>query len=208
LVVLLVMPLAALWADAPRPWWSPRPGIDERIHSAQVNADIERLKRQAQFVVTVEDDAEMARLLIPRKLVKAWQHASLSPARDTAVASARSWSLPTLVAGLALTLSLTLGGLRLAGWRPRWSGAGKVAALLVLAVASVGMVVALVRADVPPGPSPRRPLLPERPDLPREAVVEPLLLKSKVTVEVLPEGEVIQLIVPRSLLAPLVTQPR
>jgi hypothetical protein len=166
-----------------------------------LRAEAERLKRQASLVVTVEDQAETARLLIPRKLVRAWQHASLATPRDSAVASARGWSLSTLIAGLALALSLTVGGLWLTGRLPRFGGRG--AALLLLAVLALGVVGALVRADVPPGPSPR-PYIPL--NVPKEFAAEPLTLKGKVEVEVVPEGEVIQLFLPRSMLAPLANQ--
>jgi hypothetical protein len=205
LLLLVVAPLVVVRADLPRPWWEPRPDpIADRM-----KADAERLKRQAPLVITVEEKAETARLLIPRKLVKAWQHASLATPRNTAVASDRGWSLPTLAAGLALTLALTLGGLWLAGWRPGWDGPGarKVTALFLLAVLALGVLGALVRANFPPGSGP-----PLSPEWMRDAVAvkpigpEPLRLKGKVEVEVVPEGELIQLFVPRSMLAPLTQQ--
>jgi hypothetical protein len=190
LTVALLMFLLTAWvavrADLPGPWWQPRPDPS----AERMKAEAERLKRQAPLLITVEENAETARLLIPRKLVKAWGHASLSRPRNTAVASVWSWSRVTVAAGLGLTVALTLGGLWLVGRWPRGAGGGS--ALLLLAVLALGLAGALVRANAPvPFPSFTQP------------VPAPLRLKGKVEIEVVPEGDAIQLFVPRSMLAPL-----
>jgi hypothetical protein len=191
-LLLLATPPAAVRADVPALSFEPRP---DPITS-RVKAEAERLKRQAPLVITVEENAETARLLIPRKLVRAWQHASLVRPRDSAVASGRSWSRAMVVAGLGLAVALTLGGLWLTGRWPR--GASRGAALLLLAVVALGLAGALVRANAPP---PRDLYLYDRRPVP-----EPLRLKGKVEIEVVPQGDAIHLIVPRSMLAPLTQQ--
>jgi hypothetical protein len=196
LLLVVLVPLVVVRADLlGGRWFESRPDpIEERM-----KAESERLKHQAPLVITVEEKAESARLLIPRKLVRAWQHASVARPRDTAVAAARDWPR-AIAAGLGLTLALTLGGAWLAGWRP---GTRKVTALLLLGVLALGLLVPLVRANYPPGTHPPGRVFQEgvRPVGP-----EPLRLKGKVEVEVVPEGDVIQLFVPRSMLAPLAPQ--
>src|SRR5262249_22102829 len=159
-------PLAVARADLPRPWWEPRP---DPVTSRR-QAEAERLKRQAPLVITVEEQAETPRLLIPRKLVQAWQHASLVRPPGSAVGRGRSGSRALVVAGLGLAVTLTLGGLWLAGRWPR--GASRGAALLLLAVVALGLAGALVRANAP---LPRDLSLYDRPPGP-----EPLRLKGKV----------------------------
>jgi hypothetical protein len=67
---------------------------------------------------------------------------------------------------------------------------------VLLGVLALGLLAALVRADVPPLGALRSP----------QPVTEPLRLKGRVEIEVVPEGEAIQLFVPRSMLAPLARQ--
>jgi hypothetical protein len=193
LLLLMAAPLVAVWADVPRFSFEPRP---DPVASPR-KAEAERLKRQAPLVITVEEQTETARLLIPRKLVKAWQHASLSGPRDPAVASIRGWLPATLVAGLGLTVALTPAGLWLSGGR----GRRRIAALLLLAVLALG-VLGTLRANFPPGSGPRR-----SPQGIMKVGPEPLRLKGKVEIEVVPQGDAMHLIVPRSMLAPLTQQP-
>jgi hypothetical protein len=116
------------------------------------------------------------------------------PSRD---ANAGRIGLPTIVAGLALTLAFASGGL----WLVR-RGRGRTAAGLLL-VAAFALGATALWADIPgPGGGRARPPRP-RPPEPVPANTTPLALPAgveltgQVLLEVAPVGDAVRLIVPK-----------
>ena len=132
---------------------------------------------KVKLVVLTGDNLREAHLRIPQNLL---------PAEKTEKGSEASLlGLPTVIAGLALTLAFVSGGFWLVR---RGRGPGRTAAAVVLAASLFGLGASVVWADIP------RP--------PRTAHQSPVLLPAGVqlsenmVVEILPEkGDVITLVV-------------
>jgi hypothetical protein len=141
--------------------------------------------------VEVDPAATQPRLVIPRHLLNAIP--PLPGVRPGAEAPKRfgAASLPTIVAGLALTLSMASGGV----WLVR-KGKGRAAALLVgLGVFAFGTASLVADVSVPkktPAPTPARTI----------ALPADVKLPNKVLLEVADDGNAIKLIVPKGMVAP------
>lgn len=150
----------------------------------------------AAVVILVDDKAPEPRLEIPRKLLANLRVSADGAEDGTRRAEARpAWH--TILAGVALSCSLALGGLWLVRARHR---PGAKALLLLSATACLLAVGAgCLWADIPspfgrPRPRPPAPAEPEK--LPAGVV-----LAEKVPISVVERGEAIRLIVPREQLA-------
>jgi hypothetical protein len=160
-----------------------------------VPPDLPKPKKESpttSVVIVANDQVKEARLQIPRKLVKDLQVGGLFPEGGDARTENRLPALNTLVAGLTLSLALTLGGLWLVRQRRRTPGRGATALLLAAAVL-LGASGALVWANVPPRERPPQPANPTGMPLP-----------GKVAIEIVDKGDAITLIVNRGELAKIV----
>ena len=132
------------------------------------------------LVVQFDVKAPQAKLEIPRKLLgQAKAGLGIEPP-----AVANSSRLPTIMAGLSLTLAFVCGGLWLARHRGQFGGRG----LALLAGAGTLLAVggaSLVWADVPVRPIAR--------PVPLPAPVAPVFGDVRVIVEVVEKGDVIKL---------------
>ena len=152
--------------------------------------------QEVKLVVQVDDKAKVARLQMPLNLVFGTPNPPAGPAPLPLRrgADAGPLGLPTIVAGLALSLAVASGGLWLA--RRRW---GRPAAmLLVLSLFAAGS--AAVWADLGPrplGPVPR-PAKPIKPAVPALKLPAGIELSENVILETVPHGDHLTLIVPKS----------
>lgn len=96
-------------------------------------------------------NVSMAHLVIPAKVLA--RLAEKAPRASAAPTGPR-----TVVAGIALSAALVVGGLQLV--RRKNTGARQTALLLTLSGAIVFVAASAVWADIAPGPGPRRPVLP------------------------------------------------
>jgi hypothetical protein len=133
------------------------------------------------LVVSVDDRATEARLIVPKKHLGAV--AAVLPNEGSRPIR---WS----VVGIPVAVALALGGLWLTGLRPRLR-AGSLAVLLGVIVLGVAGVTAWANPAPPP--------------MDYQAVVPPLT--GKVTVEVVEEGESVHLILNREMLKDLAGKP-
>ncbi len=102
---------------------------------------------KVKLVVLTGDDLKEAHLRIPQNLL---------PAEKAEKGSEASLlGLPTVIAGLALTLAFVSGGFWLVR---RGRGPGRTAAAVVLAPSLFGLGASVVWADIPRPP--RRPVVP------------------------------------------------
>jgi hypothetical protein len=102
--------------------------------------------------------------------------------------------LPTIVAGLALTVALASGGF----WLVRRGSGSTLAGLLVMATLALGATA--LWADIGPGPRPRPPVRPQFKETKGTPVTLPAdvqITSNKITVEVSPVGDTVRLIVPK-----------
>lgn len=152
--------------------------------------------QEVKLVVQVDDKAKVARLQMPLNLVFGTPNPPAAPAPLPLRrgADAGPLGLPTIIAGLALSLAVASGGLWLA--RRRW---GRPAAMvLVLSLFAAGS--AAVWADLGPrplGPVPR-PAKPIKPALPALKLPAGIELSENVILETVPHGDHLTLIVPKS----------
>jgi hypothetical protein len=127
--------------------------------------------RDVKLVVMVDEKAKTARLIIPQGLLTDDKRRS-----DAGV--------PTILAGLALTLAFVSGGLWLARTRAR-----KVAAaILVVALLAFGTAALYADLVVRPKPEPKAITLPAG-----------ITLSDKMTLEVAEKGDTVKLIVNSSM---------
>jgi hypothetical protein len=138
----------------------------------------------APFVIVVDDGAQQPRLEIPRKVLSSLRAAGDTQDGDTRRAGILP-QLHTIIAGVALSLAVTLGGLWLVRSRRRGTGPHPALLITALALATVGGVL---WANVPAPPPPR--------DVPAGISVT-----DKMTVQVANEGDAIRLIVSSKQLA-------
>jgi hypothetical protein len=151
----------------------------------------------APVVILVDDKAQEPRLEVPRKLLANLRASAEDGADDgTRRAEARpAWH--TILAGIALSCSLALGGLWLV--RARYRPGAKAALLLLTTVVLLGVGAGCLWADIPspfgrPRPRPPAPAEPEK-------LPEGVVLSEKVPIQVVERGEAVRLIVPREQLA-------
>src|SRR5579884_547277 len=128
--------------------------------------------REAKVVVEVDERAKQPRLVVPAAL--------LGP-QPRPGAGAGFGQLPTVVAGVALTLAFVTGGF----WLLR-KGPGR-ALVLLFAVSLLLAGTAFVQADVPRDPPPKAVKLP----------ADVRISQDKLTLEVVPFGDTVRLIVPK-----------
>jgi hypothetical protein len=150
--------------------------------------------RRVSLTVEVDDRVKEARLQIPANLLP--PAAPAAPARG---ADAGPWHLPTVVAGLALTLSLASGGL----WLLRRGTTRRVAAgALLLGLFALGGAALFANAPIlgntfaqplPPFAAPPGPL----PNLLLPADVR---LSPNIVLEVVEKGDGVKLIVNKAML--------
>jgi hypothetical protein len=112
-------------------------------------------------------------------------------------ADAGKQGVTTVVVALALTLAFATGGF----WVVRRGGSRYLAILLVLSVLALG--TAALWADIGPRPAPRPRPVPPQPqpaqvELPKLHLPSGVVLPSKITVEIVPQGDEIRLIVPKA----------
>jgi hypothetical protein len=138
-------------------------------------------------VILTDDKVTETRLEVPKNLLASLRADAGVPNGDSRWAGLSSLQL--VVAGLALTAALTLGGLWLV--RSRNRPAGRTLIVLLAVVTLLG-AAGIVWANVAPPPPPPKPVLPDG-----------LLLSEKVTVDVVEKGDAVRLIVPRADLAKL-----
>ena len=136
----------------------------------------------APLVVVLDDGVQQPRLEIPRKVLSNLKAAADGQDEDTRRAEALP-RLHTIIAGVALSLSLTLGGLWLVRSRRRFSGAALLVAALALTAAG-----SVLGANVPAPPPP-------------PSVPAGIPLADKATVQVVDEGDAIRLVASRKQLA-------
>jgi hypothetical protein len=146
--------------------------------------------RRATLTVEVDDRVKEARLQIPANLLP--PAAPAAPARG---ADAGPWHLPTVVAGVALTLAFATGGL----WLLRRGTTRRVAAGgLLLALFALGGTALF--ADIP-GPGRGRPRPPAPPGpLPTLLLPADVRLSPNIVVEVVEKGDGVKLIVNKAML--------
>ncbi|HZY84544.1 MAG TPA: hypothetical protein VFE78_06920 [Gemmataceae bacterium] len=161
----------------------------ERIPPRERKEVLPRGARRATLTVEVDDRVKEPRLQIPANLLPA-----AAPA--TAPRKADAWHLPTVVAGVALTLSLASGGL----WLLRRGTTRRAAAgALLLALFALGGTALF--ADIP-GPGQRarpRPPAPAGP-LPTLLLPADVRLSPNIVVEVVEKGDGVKLIVNKAML--------
>jgi hypothetical protein len=146
--------------------------------------------RRVSLTVEVDDRVKEARLQIPANLLPP----AAPPARG---ADAGPWHLPTVVAGLALTLSLASGGL----WLLRRGTTRRVAAgALLLGLFALGGAALFANAPIlnvfeRPPPKPPAPQAPPTLLLPADVRLSP-----NIVVEVVEKGDGIKLIVNKAMI--------
>jgi hypothetical protein len=129
------------------------------------------------LVIVLDDSAKQPRLEIPRKVLSSLKASADGQEGD----GRRVEALPvlhTIVAGVALSLAFTLGGLWLVRSRRRFTGTG---AALLLAALTLTVAGGVLWANVPAPPPPR----PADPGIP---------LADKATVQVVDQGDAIRLV--------------
>jgi hypothetical protein len=137
----------------------------------------DRAPSAVPFVIVVEDGAKEPRLEIPRQVLSTLRASGDGNEGDTR----RAEGLPrlhTIIGGLALALSLTLGGLWLVRSRRRFTGTGPALLLAAIAIATVG---GTLLANLPPPVEPK----PTTPGVP---------LADQVAVQVVDHGDAIRLV--------------
>jgi hypothetical protein len=165
LVVLLGGQLAA---NPPAP--PPKPPVKEPAAAA------------VPMNVVIDDKATEPKLVIPKKVLATLKADAGDPDPDTR----RVEHLHLIVAGCALTLALTFGGLWLVRGRRK---PGSTALLVLVALGGVVAVTSMVWANAGP------PRLPAPPGIP---------LADKVTIETSEQGDTILLFVTRDQLTKIV----
>lgn len=182
--VLLLAPVAAR-ADI-RPGPGPRPPVvPPAVNRIKVNLVVDERASEARIIIP---QAALGQQAAPGGFGGARGEADPAEAAPEAIPERRAAdTLPTVVSGLALTASLSLGGL----WLARRHGRG---ARVLLATAAVGLALAggaYVWADL--GPFPRGPVRPPPAnDVP--ALLPALLRLEGVRVDVVPQGDAVRVI--------------
>ena len=140
--------------------------------------------QKAKLVVAVDDSVKEAHLRIPQNLLPA-------AGKTEKGAEASAFGLPTVVAGVALTLAFVSGGFWLVR-RGRAPASITAAVVLGLSLACLGASVAL--ADIPRPP--RKPLPPIPLPLVLPAGVQ---LSDNIVLDIVPKGEPLTLVVNKSM---------
>jgi hypothetical protein len=152
--------------------------------------------REVPLVVQVDAKAKTARLQVPFNLLFGQPGANPpgAPAVPPRGADAGRLTVPTLVAGVALTLAFASGGL----WLARRRAGRSLAILLVLSLFAAG--TAAVWADLGPRPlGPVRRPQPVPPALPALKLPAGVELPDKLILEAVGAGDRVTLIVPKAM---------
>jgi hypothetical protein len=142
-------------------------------------------KATVPVVILTDDKVTETHLEVPKSLLASLRADAGEPDGDSRRAGLAPLQL--VVAGLALTVAISLGGLWLVRYRNRPGGRTLV---VLLAVVTVLGAAGLVWANIAPPPPPPKPVLPDG-----------ILLSEKVSVDVVEKGDAVRLIVPRGDLA-------
>jgi hypothetical protein len=152
--------------------------------------------QEVKLLVQVDDKAKVARLQVPVNLLSdPPPGAPPAPPPPRRGADAGALGVPTIVAGLALSLAVASGGLWLV--RRRW---GRPLAILVV-VSLFAAGTAAVWADLGPrplGPRPPPPAPPVPAALPALKLPAGVELSDKLILESVPPDDHVTLIVPKS----------
>jgi hypothetical protein len=136
---------------------------------------------KTKLVVEVNDDLKEARLQIPRGLLQG----KGDPRKTDAGA------LPTIVAGLALTLAFASGGFWL---MRRGAGRGVTVALLALAVLALGATALWANAPIT-----TKDFKEGTYSLPAVPLPAGIQLSEKLTIEIVEKGDTVKLLVNKSM---------
>jgi hypothetical protein len=134
--------------------------------------------QKVKLTVEVDANAKQPRLVIPRSLANPPKKADAG------------LGIPTIVAGVALTLAVVSAGF----WFIR-RGPGRSVAAAVLVVALFALGVSALYADIGPGPRPKPPIPPAVTTIKLPADVP---LQEDVLIEFADKGDAIKLIVPKA----------
>jgi hypothetical protein len=147
-----------------------------RANEAAPPPDKPSLPAAVPVVIVVDDSAQQPRLEIPRKVLSSLKASADGEEGDTRRAAILP-QLHTIIAGVALSLALTLGGLWLVRSRRRFTGTGAALLVVTLAVAAGGGALWANLPPPPPMPDPG------------------IRLADKATVQIVDKGDAIRLIV-------------
>lgn len=151
---------------------------------------------KVKLVVKVDEKIKLPVLQVPLNLAMGQQAGPGGQALPPAGADAgRRLGMPTIIAGLALTLAFASGGL----WLVRRGSGRALAILLVLSLFAGG--AAAVWANGAPRPLPRPPAPQPRPALPELKLPAGIELSDKLILEPVAAGDHLTLIVPKSMVA-------
>jgi hypothetical protein len=173
IAVLVLASAGHLFANPPAPP-PPKPPIKEPAAAA------------VAMNVVIDDKATEPKLVIPKKVLATLKADAGDPDPNTR----RVEHLHLIVAGCALTLALTLGGLWLVRGRRK---PGSTVLLVLVALGGVVAVTSMVWGNVGPPPPPPPP--PVAPGIP---------LADKVKIETVEQGDTILLVVTRDQLIKIV----
>jgi hypothetical protein len=156
---------------------------------------------KVKLVVKVDEKSKLPVLQVPINLALGQQGGPGGQALPPGGADAgRRLGMPTIVAGLALTLAFASGGL----WLVRRGSGRALAIFLVLSLSAVGAAAVWANAAPPPPTpfGPRQPAPPPaRPALPELKLPAGIELTDKLILEPVAAGDHLTLIVPKSMVA-------
>ncbi|HWG42746.1 MAG TPA: hypothetical protein VN688_08170 [Gemmataceae bacterium] len=168
-----------------------RPGLPPAVQPGR-----RILPVKVKLEVKVNENAKLPVLQVPINLALGQRPAAgggaALPAEDEDTDRRAAIGLPTIVAGLALTLAFASGGL----WMVRRGSRRSLA--LLLAVSLFAACTAAVWADIP-GPNRRPRPVPAKPGLPSLQLPAGIELTDKLILEPVPNGDHLTLIVPKSM---------
>jgi hypothetical protein len=152
---------------------------------------------KVKLVVKVDEKIKLPVLQVPINLALGQQ---VGPDGQTlpprGADAGRPLGMPTIIAGLALTLAFVSGGL----WLVRRGSGRALAIFLVLSVSAVGAAAVWANAAPPPF-RPRPPAPPARPALEELKLPAGIELTDKLILEPVAAGDHLTLIVPKSMVA-------
>jgi hypothetical protein len=161
-------------------------GVRANVAPPQGPREIAFGQRDVKVVVEVDEKAKQPRLVVPANLI--------GPQVNPGAGRGAGAQLPTIMAGLALTAAFATGGF----WFLRkGAGRGLVMLFVLSVVAASASVVHANRAPPPP---------PTTKNIPLPAEVQ--LNGNQITLEVVPRGDAVVLIMPKDAAKPIVVKPQ